>query len=176
MLALHKYNSVFDIIPIVLVCFMLPLLGLIFFRKTLPEIAGKLIVSNSRIVWKCFLYKTVALNIDECSCVGVKIFATSYKGYIKNIQNEYGRGDEFAYIYISKFAISDNCFSTIGSTPCKNGFIKFLYSDSLCKELMNILPKSKVTYLASFYNQMQISYLPLTLKILHHLFSLILLF
>ena len=100
MLVFHSYNNILELIQIVLVCFCLPLLGIILFRKTLPEISAKLVLSDSQIVWKCFLYKPVTLYINECSCVGVKVFSNRLKGHTQKVLDKYRRGDEFAYIYI----------------------------------------------------------------------------
>lgn len=133
----------------------LAVLVVVTFLKTLPQHASSLTFLEDGVIWKCPFYKKVKMNYSECVYVGVENSYDSLKGNYRSILKNHGRGDEFHYIYLSSQPFPNKYKNKAAAAKCNKEFIKFAYSDDLCKTLIEFLPASRVGSLISFYNRMQ---------------------
>lgn len=106
-------------------------------------------IRKNKIMWRCFPFKSVKLNVEDCLYVNIEDMAEHNKGYVPY------RGDENSYIYLSSTPLAEKYKHKIDSARCQKGFIKFAYSDKLCLALMEWLPPEKRGNLRAFYNRMQ---------------------
>ena len=83
---------------------------------------GKLIVNDTKIIWKCLLCKTVTLDISNIK--DVSVFSFSEGNSVK--LDLYNTG--FRYIVLSETNIP---YIRVDKIKCRSGIIKFQYSDRL---------------------------------------------
>ena len=132
----------------------------IWFVFMLPRLIARLTIKNNYIIWKCPLHKTIKMSVEDCVYVGLEDssqavhFRYSMQEAVWEVSR---RGDEMVYIYLSKTPFPKKYTHKAVAAPCKEGFIKFSYSDVLCQDLVKILPKGKTHGLIAFYNSMQAS-------------------
>ena len=129
-----------------------------WFIIILPRIVSTLIVKNNCIIWHCPFRKKIKMSVKDCEYVGLE--DSSQYVYFRYrtqaaVYDALSRGDEMVYIYLSKTPFPKKYAHKAAAAPCKEGFIKFAYSDALCQELIEILPKGKTNALVAFYNRMQ---------------------
>lgn len=93
---------------------------------------GKLIVTDTAIVWKCLFCKTVKLDISEIKDVSIISFS---EGNAVKL-DLYNTG--FRYIILSETNIP---YIRADKIKCRPGIIKFAYSDSLRDLLQVKLPR-----------------------------------
>ena len=117
----------------------------------LPKCFSLLTVSPTEIVWRCPLYRSVKMTIEQCEYIGIEDMADN------NIAMPVIRGDEIAYIYLSSSPFPEKYKHKADSVRRKKGIITFAYSDKLCQALIAVIPENKTGYLVSFYNRMQVS-------------------
>lgn len=142
------------LISIACVC----LLCTIWFITILPRLVSTLIVKNNCIIWHCPFRKTIKMSVEDCEYVGLE--DSSQYVYFRYrtqaaVYDALSRGDEMVYIYFSKTPFPKKYTHKAAAAPCKEGFIKFAYSDKLCLELLEVLPAGKTSALRAFYNRMQ---------------------
>ncbi len=120
------------------------------------QMASMLVVSKDKIVWRNPGAKSVKLRIDECKYVGIsdctEIRSVSYAAPHSLFLR---RGDELSLIYISDHPMPIEYYHKLSGDKCKDGFICFVYSDKLCKALIEVLPEEKTAVLKAFYERMQ---------------------
>lgn len=120
------------------------------------QLASMLVVSKDKIVWKNPGARNVKLRIDECKYVGIsdctEIRSVSYAAPHSLFLR---RGDELSLIYISDHPMPREYYHKLSAEKCKDGFICFVYSDKLCKALIEVLPEEKTAVLKAFYERMQ---------------------
>ena len=120
------------------------------------QTASMLVVSKDMIVWKNPGARSVKLRIDECKYVGIsdctEIRSVSYAAPHSLFLR---RGDELSLIYISDHPMPREYYHKLSAEKCKDGFICFVYSDKLCKALIEVLPEEKTAILKAFYERMQ---------------------
>ena len=124
---------------------------LMYLLFLLPKSFSLLSVSSKKIIWRCPLYRSVKIGIEDCEYVSIEDMAYHNRG-IPVI-----RGDEIAYIYLSNKPFPDKYKHKADIIRRKKGTITFAYSDKLCQELISVLPEDKTKNLVSFYNRMQAS-------------------
>ena len=133
---------------------------IIYFIIILPRLIAILTVKNNCIIWRCPFRKPIKMSVKDCEYVGLED-SSKYVCFRYTTQQAVytmmSRGDEMVYIYLSKTPFPQKYAHKAAAAPCKQGFIKFAYSDELCEELIKILPKCKTNGLVSFYNRMQAS-------------------
>ena len=159
MLILHFDEVVLE--PSIMIAFivvnLILLSGLVFFPKSLQQYASTLTILENGIIWKCPLHKKIKLQFSECIYVGVEDSYANLKGAYSGILKQHGRGDEFCFIYLSSKPYPLKYKHKASSALCNKDFIKFAYSDVLCKKLIESLPHNKTGYLVSFYNSLQLA-------------------
>lgn len=120
------------------------------------QTASILVVSKDKIIWKNPTTKNVKLQIDECKYVGINDCTQLPKvSYAPSSGFFLRRGDELSLIYISNHPMPMEYSHKLSADKCKNGFICFVYSDKLCKALIEVLPEEKTLVLKAFYAKMQ---------------------
>lgn len=134
------------------------LASIIWFITILPRLVSTITVKNNYIIWHCPFRKTIKISVEDCEYVGLE--DSSQYVYFRYRTQEamytmLSRGDEMVYIYLSKTPFPKKYIHKAAAAPCKEGFIKFAYSDALCQELIEFLPKDKTSALVAFYNRMQ---------------------
>ena len=142
-------NSFTDHLLLVLCYIVTPLMALIMLRHFGKRMASLLIVKENTITWKCLLYRSARIKLEDCKYVGIADFADDDRGC------PVSRGDEMSYIYLCKDPFPDKYRHKIDRTTCKNNFIFFCYSDRLCRTLIDLLPEEKTRALVSFYQSLQ---------------------
>ena len=138
---------------VALLCFISAILVLgLLGRQT----ASMLVVSKNKIVWKNLTKKNVKLRIDECKYVGINDCTQLPKvSYAPSSSFFLHRGDELSLIYISDHPMPREYYHKLSADKCKDGFVCFVYSDKLCKALIEVLPEEKTLVLKAFYEKMQ---------------------
>ena len=130
--------------------------GIWMLRALGVQLASMLVVSKDKIVWKNPGARSVKLRIDECKYVGIsdctEIRSVSYAAPHSLFLR---RGDELSLIYISDHPMPTEYYHKLSAEKCKDGFICFVYSDKLCKTLIEVLPEEKTAILKAFYDRMQ---------------------
>ncbi len=120
------------------------------------QLASMLVVSKDKIVWKNPGARSVKLRVDECQYVGIsdctEIKSVSYAAPHSLFLR---RGDELSLIYISDHPMPIEYYHKLSGDKSKDGFICFVYSDKLCKALIEVLPEEKTAVLKAFYDRMQ---------------------
>ena len=144
------------LILIYIACFCL--ISTILFIIILPRILSTIAVKKNYIIWHCPFHKTVKILAEDCEYVGIVDSSESIRFRYDVQYAAYGmasRGDAMVYIYLSKIPFPQKYIHRAVEVHCKEGFIKFAYSDKLCLELLEVLPASKTSALRAFYNRMQ---------------------
>lgn len=135
---------------------LLYILEMFVLRVYGEQTASMLVVSKDKIVWKNPTTKNVKLQIDECKHVGINDCTQLPKvSYAPSSSFFLRRGDELSLIYISDHPMPIEYYHKLSSEKCKDGFICFVYSDKLCKALIEVLPEEKTAVLKAFYEKMQ---------------------
>ena len=124
-------------------------LGFIMSPFIFDRAFGRLLVYEDRVVYKCFLRKSITIKIEEVAYAGVDDFHRLREGILKI------RGDEYSFIYLSKNPYPDEYIGKIILLKNKKGFIKFSYSDKLAQALIDILPAEKDNLIRAFYGKMK---------------------
>ena len=119
------------------------------YKLWFPRAFGRLLVYENKVVYKCLFCKTRVLKLEECEYIGIE----DYSGLNPGLPSV--RGDEIAFIYISKNPYPQKYAGKITLLKNTNDFIKFSYTDALAKALIDILPAEKDNLLRSFYAKMQ---------------------
>ncbi len=110
---------------------------------------GRLLVYEDKVIFKCFIRKSITMNIEEIKYTGVEDFHLLNRGVLKF------RGDEDAFIYLSTSPFPDEYRGKVTLLKNKTGFIKFTYSDKLAEALIDILPADKDNLIRAFYGKMK---------------------
>ena len=110
---------------------------------------GRLLVYEDKVIFKCFLRKSIKMNIEEIKYAGVEDFHLLNGGILKF------RGDEDAFVYLSTTPFPDDYRGKVTLLKNKKGFIKFTYSDKLAEALIDILPADKDNLIRAFYGKMK---------------------
>ncbi len=110
---------------------------------------GRLIVYEDKVVYKCFLRKSITMKIEDIAYAGVDDFHRLREGILKF------RGDEYSFIYLSKDPYPDEYRGKIILMKNKKGFIRFSYTDKLAEALIDILPAEKDNLIRAFYGKMK---------------------
>ncbi len=140
----------------VVIILALSICGIWMLRVLGVQMASMLVVSKDKVVWKNPGARNVKLRIDECKYVGISdcteirsvSFAAPHSLFLR-------RGDELSLIYISDHPMPREYYHKLSAEKCKDGFICFVYSDKLCKALIEVLPEEKTAVLKAFYERMQ---------------------
>ena len=90
------------------------------------------------------------MDIEDCLYVGLADFADHNRGPLS--------GAGISYIYLSKTPLPKKYQHKIDSIRCKKGFIKFAYSDKLCKHLSEVLPEKQARIMGGYYSMMTRTY------------------
>jgi len=132
-----------DVTIHVSVCLILLICGVLLTHKFFWEKCfAKLIISNSEIIWKCLFRKTIIIPIDACNYIGVQ-------------QEESHNGLAYHYIYLSIEPYPIRYLGKINKISCKEGFIKFWYSNELANYLVSCMPGNKTGTLSAFRIQLK---------------------
>ena len=135
---------------------LLYILEMFVLRVYGEQTASMLMVSKNKIVWKNLTKKNVKLRIDECKYVGINDCTQLPKvSYAPSSSFFLRRGDELSLIYISDHPMPREYYHKLSADKCKDGFVCFVYSDKLCKALIEVLPEEKTAVLKAFYEKMQ---------------------
>ena len=129
-----------------------------WFIIILPRIVSTLIVKNNCIIWHCPFRKKIKMSVKDCEYVGLEDSSQYVYFRYRTQEAAYAalaREDFMVYIYFSKTPFPKKYIHRASAAPCKEGFIKFAYSDKLCLELLEVLPAGKTSALRAFYNRMQ---------------------
>ena len=110
---------------------------------------GRLLVYEDKVVYKCFLRKTLTMKIEEIKYAGVEDFHLLNRGVLKF------RGDEDSFVYLSASPFPDEYRGKVTLLKNKKGFIKFTYSDKLAEALIDILPTDKDNLIRAFHGKMK---------------------
>ena len=110
---------------------------------------GRLLVYEDKVIFKCFLRKSITMNIEEIKYTGVEDFHLLNRGVLKF------RGDEDAFVYLSTTPFPDEYRGKVTLLKNKTGFIKFTYSDKLAETLIDLLPNDKDNLIRAFYGKMK---------------------
>ena len=110
---------------------------------------GRLLVYEDKVVYKCFLRKTVTMKIEEIKYAGVEDFHLLNGGLLKF------RGDEDAFVYLSASPYPEKYHGKVTLLNNKKGFIKFTYSDKLAETLIGFLPNDTHSLIRAFYGKMK---------------------
>lgn len=130
----------------------------VWFITILPRLLSTLIVKNNCIIWHCPFRKTITMSVEDFEYVGLE--DSSQEVYFRYSTQEaayaaLAREDFMVYIYFSKTPFPKKYIHRASAAPCKEGFIKFAYSEKLCLNLLEVLPAGKTSALRAFYNHMQ---------------------
>ena len=135
---------------------LLYILEMFVLRVYGEQTASMLMVSKNKIVWKNLTKKNVKFRIDECKYVGINDCTQLPKvSYAPSSSFFLHRGDELSLIYISDHPMPREYYHKLSADKCKDGFVCFVYSDKLCKALIEVLPEEKTAVLKAFYERMQ---------------------
>ena len=129
-----------------------------WFITIFPRLVSTLIVKNNCIIWHCPFRKTIKMSVEDCEYVGLEDSSQEVYFRYRTQAAAYAalaREDFMVYIYFSKTPFPKKYIHRASAAPCKEGFIKFAYSDKLCLELLEVLPAGKTSALRAFYNRMQ---------------------
>ncbi len=130
--------------------------GIWMLRVLGVQMASMLVVSKDKIVWKNPGARSVKLRIDECKYVGMSdCIELPRASRAPPVSIFLRRGDELSLIYISDHPMPIEYYHKLSADKCKDGFICFVYSDKLCKALIEVLPEEKTAVLKAFYERMQ---------------------
>ncbi|MBQ9797487.1 MAG: hypothetical protein IJW50_07175 [Clostridia bacterium] len=132
------------------------MLGYFFF----PICCSKLTISEDCLIWKCPLHRTVKLAICECTHVGVadSLHALSdrHRLVMASTAHTMVSQDRFLrFIYLSSRPFSKKYEHKASWLRSNKNLILFPYTDSLCEELINVLPKGNIGSLLTFYYQLK---------------------
>lgn len=125
--------------------------GFCFNRFIYNRAFSRLLVYEDKVVYKCFLRKTLTMKVEEIKYAGVEDFHLLNGGVLKF------RGDEDAFVYLSDNPYPDEYRGKVTLLKNKKGFIKFTYSDKLAEALIDILPAEKDNLIRAFYAKMKLS-------------------
>lgn len=127
-----------DVVFYISLCLLFAILGLgLLFKFFWEKFFAKLIITKTHIVWKCLFRKPIVLSIEACDYIGVQ-------------QEESHNGIPYYFIYLSNKPYPAKYFGKINKVACKEGFIKFWYSQELSEYLISYMPGSKTGTLLAF--------------------------
>lgn len=96
-----------------------------------------LTVADGEIIWRCPFRKTLRLQIDQCDYIGVQ-------------REDAHNGLLYYFIYMSDRPYPQEYAGKINKVSCKEGFIKFWYSEKLSEYLISQIPANKAGALLAF--------------------------
>ena len=123
-----------------------PFLWYLLGDKLMPTLT----VKQGKVIWRCLLFLPVKMKVEDCLYVGLADFAEHNRGPLS--------GAGISYIYLSKTPLPKKYQHKIDSIRCKKGFIKFAYSDNLCKHLSEVLPEKQARIMGGYYSMMTRTY------------------
>ena len=138
-----------SVVEIVLL-FPIILSGLAFWYLFGDKLMPTLTVKEDKVIWRCLLFIPVKMRLEDCRYVGLADFSDHNRGPLA--------GAGITYIYLSNKPLSSKYQHKIDSIRCKKGFIKFAYSDELCKHLSKVLPEMQGRIMGGHYSMMTRKY------------------
>ena len=133
-LLISESNSVQDIIclfVIAIFCVGLPIFEIILVHKNFWEkFFARLIVKDDCICWKCPFRKTIIIPIEQCNYIGVQL-------------EESHNGLPYPNIYFAVRPYPSEYIGKINKVPCREGFVKFWYTEKLSNYICQKLSGDK---------------------------------
>ena len=99
-----------------------------------------IVITDDAIVWKCFLRKSIKILRDDCMYVGLE-YETSPLPL------------EYPYIYFTSFNYPDKSQKGTVKIRCKNGLIKFRYTQELAEYIMDEFSKKTTYAFCAYYRE-----------------------
>ena len=130
----------------------------VWFITILPRLVSTLIVKNNCIIWHSPFRKTITMSFEDFEYVGLEDSSKEICFRYSTQEAAFAalaRDDFMVYIYFSKTPFPKKYIHRASAAPCKEGFIKFAYSEKLCLNLLEVLPAGKTSALRAFYLHMQ---------------------
>lgn len=112
----------------------------LFYVAFLNKLFSHLFIQNEVVTWKCPFYKSISISLSDCDEIGLEY----EDAYIKNV---------YAYIYFASNPYSPETSKYYGKVICKNGLIKFRYTNELAKYLMENYPNKTSFQLCKYYRE-----------------------
>ena len=141
-------NESKKLVPFVAVGIMLIAMYVLAYVVVAPEILAALYIGEEgKIVWKMPLFKRVTMTVTP------QVHITVNRGQGRQTAvSEIERLRYCRYICFSTTEIPVARKNKINSLRCKEGFIRFPYTDRLCLELIARLPADATVQLQAFYD------------------------
>lgn len=119
--AISLYPYSIDKLLLVLFLFLLAVyMFLLFYFFFLEKCFSYLIIEEDMVTWKCPLRKSISIPFTDCKVIGLEY----EDAYVKEV---------YAYIYFVTFPYSQENSKYYGKVKCKEGLIKFRYTNKLAK-------------------------------------------
>lgn len=100
----------------------------LFYFALLEKLFATIKITNDMICWKCPLKKSYNIPISECIYSGVEL-------------EDSHNGLPYPFVFVSCYSYPLEYKSKINKLKCNDVFIKYWYSEQLCKYLEKSLPK-----------------------------------
>ena len=126
-----------DVLPHLLTMLLLAIVGAVLTHFFWEKFFAVLTVADGQIIWRCPFRKTLRLQIDQCDYIGVQ-------------REDAHNGLLYYFIYVSDRPYPQEYAGKINKVSCKEGFIKFWYSEELSAYLISQIPGNKAGQLLAF--------------------------
>lgn len=119
--AFSRYPYSIDDLFLVIFLFLLAVyMFLTFYFFFLEKCFSYLIIEDSVVTWKCPFRKSISIPLADCKVIGLE--------YEDAFEKEV-----YAYIYFVTFPYSQESSKYYGKVKCKEGLIKYRYTNKLAK-------------------------------------------
>lgn len=97
-------------------------------------------ISENEIVWKCPLRKSISISIEDCVQIGIEFEKTPAPLV-------------YPYIYFVTYPYSKDTSKNYGKVKCRDGLIKFRYSNRIAKYVISKHNTKTSFALCDFYRK-----------------------